>query len=247
MKYDSLDAIILKSEKFKEKDKIIRLLTTKGKINCIVKGIRKTVHKYCSNLEIFSKQKVFLCKSKSNSLSILTNAKNLDSHYALRKDIDKFTTACMVIELIDNMIPFNEEFSEDIFELLDKTLMYIETEKKDIVFSWFFLQLLNILGYKLEFDECIVCSKKISGTKIVLDPRKGGVICGACFNIKRTGYEIEYNTYRVLNGLANAIDYLDIKDKCEVLKPEREKDVYRIITYLIEFFCEKKLNSMVVM
>jgi DNA repair protein RecO (recombination protein O) len=247
MKHDILDAIILKSEKFKEKDKIIRLLTTKGKINCIVKGIRKTAHKYCSNLEIFSKQKIFLCKSKTNSLSILTNAKILDSNYMLRQDIEKFTTACMVIELIDTMIPFNEEFSEDIFELVNKTLTYIETEKKDLLISWFFLQLLNILGYKLEFDECIICSKNLSNKKIILDPRRGGVLCDTCFKLKRTGYEIEYNTYRVLKGLASSSDYKDIKDKCEMLKIEREKDVYRIITYLMEFFCEKKLNSMVVM
>ncbi|MFC1546158.1 DNA repair protein RecO [bacterium] len=243
MRYFSSDVIILKSRKSGERDRYLRILSsTFGKIGCIVRGINKSVHKYGSNLEPFSRQRIMIYRSKPSNRTLLTSAKIIDSHYSLRKDLGRFNTASLVVNIVETLIVDEGSGGAEIFDILDKTLTLLETESTVCVLCWFFFRVLSKLGYNVSFDSCVSCGQSPEGI-VSISMNKDGITCRKCSNTHSNINDVSYNTYRVLRGIAGSPDYIEIKDKCNMLKKERENDLYNTVWKFINYYCEGRVKK----
>ena len=90
------------------------------------------------------------------------------------------------------------ETGEEIFSLLKNSLISLDKLEllgnQNISLSlkegargsffkyWFFLRLLNILGYKFEFDRCVSCNLKLDRPvqRVFFSVNSGGIVCNIC-------------------------------------------------------------------
>src|SRR5476649_2523799 len=91
------DAIVLRSLRFGEADRILHLYTpTRGRIGAIAKGVRRTRSRFGGRLEPFSRVRL-ICHEGRGELVTITAAETIDAHARLREaaaTLDSAARAC---------------------------------------------------------------------------------------------------------------------------------------------------------
>lgn len=172
-------AIVLRTRKLGEADKIITLYTnTRGKVDAVSKGIRKTQSKFGARLEPFSH--VSLLLHEGRSLDIISQAETVNSFKSLREDLERLTYASAVIELIDKL-GLEGESSGRLFSLLEKALVTLAEASyhlKLLVVAFNF-KAMSFSGYRPNFGACFSCQGD-PGSPSWFNPESGGVLCNRC-------------------------------------------------------------------
>lgn len=139
------EAIIIKRRNFGEADRILTVITRNhGKIKVIAKGVRKISSKRSAHIEPLNLSILNLHQGK---MMILTEAETLYHHENLKNDLQKAGFAFYICELVDGLLPENQE-NPQVFNLLKDTLIKLEVTKNDrLVLSKFEQDLLTILGF----------------------------------------------------------------------------------------------------
>lgn len=139
------EAIIIKRKNFGEADRILTAITKgSGKIKIIAKGVRKISSKRSPHVELLNLSVLNLHLGK---MMILTEAETLYHHAGLKNDLSRSGAAFYLCELVDGLIPENQE-NFQVFNLLKNTLLQLEVSNDPrLVVSSFERDLLTILGF----------------------------------------------------------------------------------------------------
>lgn len=156
-------AIVLSRRDFREFDQIVSLYTKeKGKLNLLVKGVKKIVSKNSSYLEPFSIVNITVEKGKE--VDYLTRVQSENYLRNIRENLQKSLVAYYLVSLVDKL--FSEaEVDNNFFIFLQNFLEYLDSvdeldDKKTILFlDVFVVNLLSFLGFKLSSDESIANSE----------------------------------------------------------------------------------------
>ncbi len=173
-------AIVLRSHKLGEADKIITLLTGEhGKKRAVAKGLRRTKSKFGGRLEACTHLQLELYRGRN--LDIITGAEIVDPHVPLRENHHKYICAQAMLEMMDKSLHDDQQVS-NAFGALSASLTALEGEVNsyELMLAAFELKLCALVGYRPHLDRCLACGSPVAGTSAVLRLSEGGICCPAC-------------------------------------------------------------------
>ena len=173
------EAIVLRTQKLGEADRIITLLTRgNGRVRAVAKGVRRTTSRFGSRLEPFTH--VDLQLAEGRSLDVVTQAETL-SPYAARigSDYERYTAGTVMLETAERLVVEEKEPALQQFLLLVGALRAMSTGRApNQVLDSFLLRSMSVAGYAPSFTGCARCG--LEGPHRAFNPAAGGVLCGSC-------------------------------------------------------------------
>lgn len=236
MKRYNTQAIVLKSIKYKDSDKIFTLLTKDyGKVSAIARGVRKINSRRSGNLDTLNLISVSFYED-SHDMRSIEEVKTIKSFRNLKKDLEKSTKAYYIVELIHKSVEENEKV-EDIFNLALQSLKTLDENKYSggLIINFFELNLMKILGYQLTLNKCRKCERVLDNSwkKYFFNVDNGSFECEDC-----TKYGIE-----VSKGAA--IEFLNVfNGKLTKESQEVDKEIDKILKIYISRKLESKFKSL---
>ncbi len=174
------EAIVLRTQKLGEADRIITLLTRgHGRVRAVAKGVRRTSSRFGSRLEPFTH--VDLQLAEGRSLDVVTQAETL-APFAARvgADYERYTAGTVMLETAERLVVEDKEPALQQFLLLVGALRAMcETGRAPgLVLDSFLLRSMAVAGYAPSFDGCARCG--VEGPHRAFSPAAGGMLCSAC-------------------------------------------------------------------
>ena len=219
--------VVLKSQDYKENDKLIWIYTeAEGKVTAIARGSKKSKSKFLSmTLPLcFADYSLFQGKNLYN----LQEGKIINSFQGLLDNLDKLTYSSYVCELIDICVE-DVERNLNLFKEFITCLYLLNTDALDyeLLIRSFELRVLKATGYGVVFDKCSMCKKPISSATYISLNNFGGV-CDECNKVG--GIYISRAAYSALRFLNNTpmdkVYRLNLTD-------EVKKQIEKVTTYII--------------
>ncbi len=174
------EAIVLRTQKLGEADRIITLLTREtGRVRAVAKGVRRTSSRFGSRLEPFSY--VDLQLAEGRSLDVITQAETLAPYGAkIGADYEKYTAGTVMLEAADRLVTEERQPSLQQFLLLVGALRTLSAGERNPsqVLDSFLLRSLSVAGYAPSFDACARCG--LEGPHRSFSPAAGGMLCAGC-------------------------------------------------------------------
>lgn len=175
------EAIVLRTHKLAEADRIITLLTRRhGMVRAVGRGVRRTSSKFGSRLEPFTHVDLQLAEGR-HGLDTITQAVTVDPFGSrITTDYDCYTNASVMLETAQRLVAEEREPSVQQYLLLVGALRAITSGERlpgDVRDS-FLLRSLAVAGYAPSFAACARCG--LVGAHRAFHPAHGGMLCADC-------------------------------------------------------------------
>lgn len=179
-------AIILRSQPFQERDRLVTMLTENhGKITGVAKG---AIHsrRYGGSLDLFACSHI-RWKETQGEMVRIEEANSRRDFLQLREKLENISAAGHFVDLCQRLTEDRHE-ARDVFLLLAHYLKLMEenTATFEIVRS-FEIKLLERLGWAPVLEECIGCRSPFFGEElspedsfVTMEVEKGGFLCHRC-------------------------------------------------------------------
>jgi DNA repair protein RecO (recombination protein O) len=174
------DAVVLRTQRLGEADRIITLLTRRtGRVRAVAKGVRRTKSKFGARLEPGTHVDLQLYEGRS--LDIVTQAETIAPYGArLALDYSRHTTGSALLEAAERLTAEEREPSLRLFLLTVGALRTLADASHDapLVLDAFLLRALEHAGYGMALGACARCG--VRGEHNAMQISAGGVVCSAC-------------------------------------------------------------------
>ncbi|MGA8210248.1 MAG: DNA repair protein RecO [Nocardioidaceae bacterium] len=231
------EAIVLRTQKLGEADRIVTLLTrSTGRVRAVAKGVRRTSSRFGSRLEPFTH--VDLQLAEGRSLDIVTQAETLDPFAArMGADYARYTAGTVMLETADRLVVEDKEPALQQFLLLVGALRAMaETGRPPAaVLDSFLLRSLSVAGYAPSFEACARCG--LMGPHRAFSPAAGGMLCATC-RVPGTASPAE-ETVRLLGALL-AGDWPVV----EASDPRHRREASGLVSAYLQWHLERGLRSL---
>lgn len=232
------EAIVLRTQKLGEADRIITLLTRHtGRVRAVGKGVRRTKSKFGSRLEPFMHVDVQLVHGRS--LDIVTQAETLSPFgEAISGDYARYTAGTVMLETAERLVAEEMEPAVQQYLLLVGGLRVLAGGERDatLVLDSFLLRSLAISGYAPSFDRCARCGEP--GPHRSFSAGAGGMLCGSC-RIPGTASPAP-ETVSLLGALL-AGDW----QTAEAVDPRYRRPASGLVAAYLQWHLERSLRSLV--
>ena len=239
------NAINLKSYNLSETDKIVFMYSKeKGIIKGVAKGAKKTTSKLGGRMDMLIANRLLMRQGKN--LNTICQAESLNTFKNTRKNMDKLFYSIYCSEIVNCFGVENDPNSEEIYELLYKTLDAISMSKNKtellIAVIKFQLKITHIAGYSLELESCVCCGGVLDKDNIYFSSKNGGTICKECRKNEFKSVKLHYKIRDFLNTLLQ-LDF-DTKTRYDELATEKICDFcFNLLKQHVEQFAPKKIKS----
>ncbi|MGN6161553.1 MAG: DNA repair protein RecO [Marmoricola sp.] len=174
------EAVVLRTRKLAEADRIITLLTREhGVVRAVAKGVRRTSSKFGARLEPFTHVDLQLYEGRN--LDTITQAVTKAPYgAAIGSDYERYTAASVMLETAERLVVEERQPALQQYLLLVgalRAMAGVEHKPGDILAS-FLLRSLAVAGYAPSFDGCARCG--VVGPHTAFHPAAGGVLCNDC-------------------------------------------------------------------
>jgi DNA repair protein RecO (recombination protein O) len=225
-----------------EADKLAQLYTLSlGRVKAVVKGARKPKSKLASALDLFSESSFTLHKKNSGDLYILGQARVLNGHPELKKDLAGITALQVMADILLQAL-HDTEPQPELYALIGRILAALGAKEAspELVLSAFGVKLLDLSGYPLELSACAECGTPLSRKKARLIPHRGGALCGDCCLEGPSRLVVSPADLEVMKKLRTLP-----MEKVHILKlrPRAQRGIFLAILEYLERTLEKKLKS----
>jgi len=174
------EAIVLRTHKLGEADRIVTLLTRQhGRVRGVARGVRKTSSRIGARLEPFSHVDVQLYEGRS--LDSINQVETIAAHGAkLSSDYPRWTAGTAMLETAERLTPEEREPAIPQFALLVSGLRSLVAAEHDsgLILDSYLLRSLAIAGWSPSFDDCARCGA--AGPHRAVSIPSGGVVCAQC-------------------------------------------------------------------
>lgn len=172
------EAVVLRTHKLGEADRIVTLLTRRhGKVRAVAKGVRRTASKFGSRLEPFMVADLQLYEGRT--LDVITQAETIGSYGALiAEDYPSYTAATAMVETADKLT--ESEGSLQQYLLLVGALRSLSKREHNasLTLDSYLLRALSMAGWAPSFHDCARCG--LAGPHEHMVVQIGGVVCTDC-------------------------------------------------------------------
>lgn len=235
------EAIVLKTFDFRETSLIAHFFTKDyGRINGILKGIRKDPKKFASTLEPFSLNEVIFYSGHASGLHLTSQCDLMDNFNCIRARLESVASASYAVDLINRLLPA-EEKNEEVYRLTCFTLKQIDKgEDSEKVLRIFIIKLLKLIGFQPRLDGCVMCNGNIFEAAY-FNVSRGGLLCPACAPRSAN------NSIGVLRGTIASITHMERNSGEDSLRlelaPRIKNELDGIIRNFMEFHLQINLKS----
>ena len=150
------EAVVLRTHKLGEADRIVTMLTRQhGKIRAVAKGVRRTASKFGARLEPFMVADVQLFEGRS--LDTITQAESVGSYGAeITADYGSYTAASAMVEAADKLTDAEPQLQQ--YLLLVGALRSLARAEhgSSLTLDSYLLRALSIAGWSPSFVDCAV-------------------------------------------------------------------------------------------
>lgn len=231
------DAIVLRTHKLGEADRIVTLLTKHhGKVRAVAKGVRRTSSRIGARMEPFMLADVQLFEGRN--LDIVSQVE-MREPYARRiaEDYQLFTAATAMVETADKLVDHEREPALQQYRLLHGALGALSRREHDpgLVLDSFLLRSLAIAGYAPSFDVCATCGKP--GPHRAFAIAEGGAVCETC---RPAGAAAPAPETLLLLGALLEGEW----PQADASDPRHRREAAGIIAAYAQFHIERKVRSL---
>ena len=231
------EAVVLRTHKLGEADRIITLLTRHhGLVRAVAKGVRRTTSKFGSRLEPFTH--VDLQLAEGRNLDVITQAETITPFSAgLGSDYERYTSGTVMLETADRLVAEEREPSVQQFLLLVGGLRAMASGERrpSQVLDSYLLRSLAVAGYAPSFQHCARCG--VEGPHRWFNPSMGGMLCTTCRGPGSASPSAQ--TVLVLGALL-AGDWPVV----EAADPRSLKEASTLVAAYLAWHLERELRSM---
>jgi DNA repair protein RecO (recombination protein O) len=185
------DAIVLRTQKLGEADRIVTLLARRaGRVRAVAKGVRRTKSRFGARLEPFTHVDLLLYTGRS--LDVITQADTVRPYgKPFATDYPRYTAGTAMLETAEKFTPVEREPAMRQFLLLVGGLRALGEGTHDprLVLDAYLLRSLAVAGFAPALDECAVCGTRGSAADddgsaparaFWFSISAGGLVCGGC-------------------------------------------------------------------
>lgn len=173
----------------------------------LARGHRRIGGKQLGHMEPLSLAEVMVAEGKRYDKIAVSRVVN--PHYALKSDLTKTVVLSCCASLAD-VLTRPGISDERIFHLLVETAEAfdhmgsdVSRDRAELLYGWFALRLLDILGHVASFGSCVVCRGELGGDVCAV-PQLGGGVCDTCArSVEHESERVEalgWKLLRVLHG-----------------------------------------------
>jgi len=231
------EAIVLRTHKLGEADRIITLLTRHhGRVRAVARGVRRTSSRWGSRLEPFTH--VDLMIAEGRTLDVVTQADTLTPFSgALGGDYERYTAGTVMLETAERLVTEDKQPALQQFLLLVGGLRAMVAGERTAsqVLDSYLLRSMAVAGYAPSFDHCTRCGDP--GPHRWLNPSAGGVLCADCRLPGSATPAVE--TVTVLGALL-AGDWVAVS----AAEPRHLKEASGIVAAYVAWHLERGLRSL---
>ncbi|HET6699793.1 MAG TPA: DNA repair protein RecO [Nocardioidaceae bacterium] len=231
------EAIVLRTQKLGEADRIITLLCRHhGRVRAVAKGVRRTSSRFGSRLEPFSY--VDLQLAEGRSLDVVTQAETLAPYGArIGAHYERYTAGTVMLETAERLVVEDKQPAVQQFLLLVGGLRTMAAGERDAgaVLDSFLLRSLAVAGYAPSFEVCARCGEP--GPHRAFSPAGGGMLCSACRVPGAASPALE--TVALLGALL-AGDWAVV----EAAEPRHRKEANGLVAAYLAWHLERGLKSL---
>jgi DNA repair protein RecO (recombination protein O) len=175
-----LEAIVLRSLRYGEADRILHLYTVqRGRIGAIAKGVRRARSRFGGRLEPFFRLRLVLHEGRSELLTV-TGAETVAAHPRLREDARALDSAGRACDAVARLFDTSEPHP-GVFNLLAHELALLDVDPGQATLAnqlAFRLKLLVAAGLAPQLGACAGCGEREHLS--AFSGAAGGVVCDAC-------------------------------------------------------------------
>lgn len=173
-------ALVLRTHKLGEADRIISLLTPEhGLVRAVAKGVRRTSSRLGATLEPFMEIDAQLVHGRN--LDVFAQAQLRHSYgLALAADYDAYTAAYAMVETAERLCEGEADAMAPQYRLLHGAIAALARGAGDpaSLLDSYLLRALATAGWAPSFTNCVNCGEP--GPHTGLNIALGGVVCRAC-------------------------------------------------------------------
>jgi DNA repair protein RecO (recombination protein O) len=174
------EAVVLRTHKLGEADRIVTLLTRgHGRVRGVARGVRKTTSRIGARLEPFSHVDVQLYEGRS--LDTVTQVESIAAHGAdLSSDYPRWTAGTAMLETAERLTPEEREPATQQYVLLVSGLraLVARDHEPGLILDSYLLRSLAIAGWSPSFEDCARCGAP--GPHRAFSVVSGGMVCTNC-------------------------------------------------------------------
>lgn len=174
------DAIVLRTHKLGEADRIVSFLTRRhGRVRGVARGVRRTKSRFGARAEPLGHVDVQLAVGRS--LDTIAQIETVAPYGSrLASDYPRWTTGLAMAEAAEKLTPVEEEPSPQQFLLLLGALRALAQGERppSLLLDSYLLRSMAVAGWSPSFRDCAQCGA--TGPHPDLHPAAGGVVCRQC-------------------------------------------------------------------
>jgi len=174
------EAIVLRTHKLGEADRIVTMLTREnGKVRAVAKGVRRTSSKFGARLEPFMMIDVQLHAGRN--LDIVTQVETIGAYgRQIGEDYPLYTAGAAMLETADRLVEAEHEPAVQQFWLLAGGVRALaeRAHASTLVLDSYLLRALAVAGWAPTFSECARCGAP--GPHQAFAVALGGAVCPVC-------------------------------------------------------------------
>ncbi|PJM79298.1 DNA repair protein RecO [Bifidobacterium scaligerum] len=172
------EAVVLRTAKLGEADRIITLLTAgHGKIRAVAKGVRRVRSRFGARLEPFMRVDVLIAEGRS--LDVVSQAESIAAYgAAIAADYDAYEAANVIVETADKLVGVEHEQNRGQYRLVIGALNALakHAHASDAIAGSYVMRAVALAGWTPRLNACVVCGRQ---TGAYLSIAAGGVMCEA--------------------------------------------------------------------
>ena len=231
------EAVVLRTQKLGEADRIVTLLTREhGRVRAVARGVRKTSSRIGARLEPFSHVDIQCYEGRN--LDNVTQVESIEAHGAqLAGDYSRWTCGTAMLETAERMTPEEREPAVQQFALLVSGLRSLSRGEHDasLILDAYLLRSLAVGGWSPSFDECARCGEP--GPHRAFSLAGGGMVCVSC---KPAGSATPAPATVTLLGALLSGDWV-VADACG---PRERREASGLVAAFLQWHLERGLRSL---
>lgn len=230
-------AFVLRRSNLRENDQSVSLYTwEKGKIEALVRGVKKITSKNSAYLEPF-----FLIEAEvvpGKEINHLTKAVPFFCYKNIFKNLEKLILVRTAFNWI-SVLTRNNERDSKVFLLIKTWLEFLDTtEQSPTVLGYSLLaNLVAALGFAPSLNSCALCNDKNNLAGFF--PSGGGVICRTCFLTKK---QQAVKVYPIRTIDLQALQWL-FSTRWDKVVEQNTEIANRLVFLYAQYHSEKKLTK----
>jgi DNA repair protein RecO (recombination protein O) len=231
------DAIVLRTQKLGEADRIVTLLTREhGKVRAVGRGVRRTSSRFGARLEPFMAVDVQLHTGRS--LHTVTQAETVGPYArVICADYGLYTAGAAMLEAADRLVEAEHEPAVQQYWLLAGGIRALaeKAHASGLVLDSYLLRALAVAGWAPSFTDCARCGEP--GPHHAFSVAQGGAVCGRCRPPGSTAPAPE--TFRLLGALLQG-DW----ETADASEARHRKEASGLVAAYSQYYLERTLRSL---